>query len=102
VRDDTFDGSDGIGGGWTFESARYDSRNPVVDFDLNSLFMLRFQTDCLPFRSIVGVSTTGLTRPPSSVEPPTGWLIWTGASGYVDFRYLLEEEGAGGRGPASN
>ena len=80
VSDETLDGSEGIGGGWMFESARYDSRRPVVDLDLNSLFMLRFQTDCLPFRSVAGRSATGLIRPNSDAVT-TGWLIWTGESG---------------------
>lgn len=50
------DGKDGSGGGGTFESARYDSRKPVVDFDLNNLFMLRFHTDVFGFKVSLGAS----------------------------------------------
>lgn len=53
------DGIDGRGGGGTLASARYVSRRPVVDFDLNSLFMLRFHTDVLGFNvSCVAASWT--------------------------------------------
>jgi hypothetical protein len=68
VWDDTFEGIDGRGGAGRLESARYDSRKPVVDFDLNSLFMLRFHTEVFGFRVSEGASlgevtvSTGLAR----------------------------------------